>query len=110
LLDDTDGDGVGNSCDNCPDIYNPEQLDANSDGIGDACCCLERGDVAIPTDGIVLVNDLVFLVDYLFKGGEGPGCPVHGDCAEPLDGICLVNDLVWLVDYLFKGGPTPPAC
>jgi len=76
----------------------------------DTCCCFVRGDVAIPTDGIVLVNDLVFLVDYLFKGGEGPGCPVHGDCAEPLDGICLVNDLVWLVDYLFKGGPTPPAC
>lgn len=34
---DADGDGVGDDCDNCPDAYNPDQADANLDGIGDAC-------------------------------------------------------------------------
>jgi len=42
---DSDGDGfgdpgsIGNTCpdDNCPSIYNLSQLDADSDGIGDAC-------------------------------------------------------------------------
>jgi len=51
------------------------------------------------------VADLVFLVDYIFKGGDTPiyleACDVDG-----APGI-LVSDLVFLVDYLFKGGPDP---
>jgi len=34
---DLDGDGVANAADNCPQIPNPSQADANLDGIGDAC-------------------------------------------------------------------------
>lgn len=34
---DTDGDGVGDSLDNCPVTPNPNQLDMDGDGIGDAC-------------------------------------------------------------------------
>jgi hypothetical protein len=34
---DTDGDRYGGSCDNCPDVYNPDQSDTDGDGIGDAC-------------------------------------------------------------------------
>jgi len=34
---DTDGDGVGDVCDNCPAISNPDQSDSNGDGTGDAC-------------------------------------------------------------------------
>ena len=34
---DDDGDGVGDSSDNCPDVPNPDQLDTDFDGIGDAC-------------------------------------------------------------------------
>jgi len=36
-LPDTDGDGVGDTYDNCPTVYNPDQADSNSNGIGDAC-------------------------------------------------------------------------
>ncbi|MCB9663520.1 MAG: thrombospondin type 3 repeat-containing protein [Alphaproteobacteria bacterium] len=34
---DDDGDEVGNACDNCPDVQNTEQLDADKDGLGDDC-------------------------------------------------------------------------
>ncbi|MFH2048657.1 MAG: hypothetical protein ABIJ12_04340 [bacterium] len=53
------------------------------------------------------VADLVYMVDYLFKGGEPPTIITSGDVNN--DGIILVNDLVYLVNYIFKGGP-PPIC
>ena len=34
---DQDGDGVGDVCDNCPEIFNPDQADSLGNGIGDAC-------------------------------------------------------------------------
>jgi hypothetical protein len=34
---DTDGDGVADANDNCPLVANPDQADADNDGIGDAC-------------------------------------------------------------------------
>jgi hypothetical protein len=34
---DTDGDGVGDACDNCPVDSNPDQADVDADGIGDVC-------------------------------------------------------------------------
>jgi uncharacterized repeat protein (TIGR01451 family) len=34
---DADGDGVRDQNDNCPDTPNPDQADANADGIGDEC-------------------------------------------------------------------------
>jgi hypothetical protein len=34
---DTDGDGIANSVDNCPTIANPDQADANGNGIGNVC-------------------------------------------------------------------------
>jgi hypothetical protein len=39
LSNDRDGDGVPNDKDNCPDVYNPNQADADKDGAGDVCDC-----------------------------------------------------------------------
>jgi hypothetical protein len=37
LNPDTDGDGIADSCDNCPIVANPAQTDTDGDGLGDAC-------------------------------------------------------------------------
>jgi hypothetical protein len=37
LSNDTDGDGIQDSSDNCPTVFNPTQQDTDSDGAGDAC-------------------------------------------------------------------------
>jgi hypothetical protein len=43
---DDDRDGIGNACDNCPEVPNPDQKDSDHDGIGDACdyCPYGRND------------------------------------------------------------------
>ena len=34
---DTDGDGIPDETDNCPDVFNPAQDDEDNDGVGDLC-------------------------------------------------------------------------
>ena len=42
--EDTDGDGIANSKDNCPMIANNNQLDTDGDGLGDVCDSDDDGD------------------------------------------------------------------
>ena len=52
----------------------------------------------------VTVSDVVYLVNYLFKGGPQPPL-VFSDVNN--DQKVTVSDVVYLVNYLFKGGPVP---
>ncbi|MGB2804904.1 MAG: dockerin type I repeat-containing protein, partial [Candidatus Zixiibacteriota bacterium] len=69
-----------------------------------------RGDVNIVPggDGVVNVADVVFLVNYLYKGGDAPDPYWEGDVT--CDGVINVADVVYLVNYLYKGGPVPRCC
>jgi len=48
---DSDGDGVGDACDNCPNVPNSNQADADQDGVGDACELCPGYDDNMDTDG-----------------------------------------------------------
>jgi len=56
-------------------------------------------------DWMVDVGDVVYLVNFLYKGGAAPEPMEAGDAN--CDGIVDVGDVVYLVNYLYKGGPPP---
>lgn len=56
-------------------------------------------------DNGVTVSDVVYLINYLFKGGAAPDPLEAGDVN--CDGTVSVSDVVYLINYLFKGGPPP---
>ncbi len=51
------------------------------------------------------ILDIVYLVNFKFKGGPAPTPMYSGD----MDGNCTINilDIVYLVNYKFKTGPEP---
>ena len=54
------------------------------------------------------VEDVTYLVDFLFNGGPPPPVMEAAD-VDGSGGNPNVADLTYLVDYLFRGGP-PPGC
>jgi len=68
-------------------------------------CCNVPGDAN--DDDEVNIADIVFAVNYIFKGGQAPSCFNKGD----VNGDCMYNlaDAVFLLNCVFKGGP-PPTC
>ena len=70
LSPDSDGDGIDDVLDNCPDITNPDQGDGDGDGVGDKCVVIElakedlakrlNGNAALLGIGIVEVHETVW--------------------------------------------------
>ncbi|MCJ7496583.1 MAG: dockerin type I repeat-containing protein, partial [candidate division Zixibacteria bacterium] len=56
-------------------------------------------------DGKCSLSDIVYLINYLFKGGSAPNPRQAGDANR--DKKVTVSDCVYLINYLFKNGPPP---
>jgi len=93
--DDADGDGITDNQDNCPYVYNPDQADSDGDGVGDAC---EDEDPYVSdsdADGVPDDQDncpYVYNPDQADSDGDGLGdacdnCPsVYNPGQEDADG------------------------
>jgi len=58
-ITDIDGDGIVDENDNCPSIYNPDQLDTDGDSIGDAC-----DDITVAFDADLDSGTIPLLVSF----------------------------------------------
>jgi parallel beta-helix repeat protein len=100
------------------DFSGPDQNIPGSDGIGDTPhpvpCGTSQDQYPLirplicgdsNLDGIIDVGDVVFLINYLFRGGDPPLPMAVGDvnCNDTVD----VGDVVFLINYLYVGGPPP---
>lgn len=59
--------------------------------------------------GAINSADIIYLVNFVFKGGPEPTCsPLSGDvnCTSAINSA----DIIFLVNYVFKAGPPPGSC
>lgn len=110
LANDPDGDGVITEEDNCPEIFNEDQIDSDEDGIGDSCDeCNNLVYILGNLDGTlnegnnptVNVMDLLLLTDYI-NDGTTEGCGITaGDFTG--DGVVNIIDIYSFEDQLMSG-------
>jgi hypothetical protein len=81
--DDIDKDGVLNSQDNCPTEYNPDQIDSDGDGIGDAC------------PGWKPIGDFVARFYKLCLSRNPDQAGLIGWVSDLVDGISTGADVAW---------------
>jgi len=56
-------------------------------------------------DADINVGDAVYIINYIFKGGQAPVPLEAADVNQ--DGFVNVGDAVAIINYIFKGGPAP---
>jgi len=106
LVLDYDNDGILDDVDNCVENYNPNQEDADEDGMGDVCdpCnsfVFANGDVN--TDSELNVADALLLVDILTTN-SGTQCQLEASDMNN-DGIINVLDVIYMVQSIINGNP-----
>ncbi len=59
-------------------------------------------------DGVINVNDAIYILNYLFRGGPAPDPLESGDanCNGDVD----VTDAIYILNYLFREGDPPDCC
>ncbi len=59
----------------------------------------------ITKDGAINVLDIIYLVDYKFKGGPAPDPMTDADVNS--DGLVNILDIIYLIDFKYEQGPAP---
>lgn len=59
----------------------------------------------VNADGVIDLGDVLYLINYLYKGGPAP-CSLEAADAD-CNGVVDLGDVLYLINYLYKGGPAP---
>ncbi|HEX5057331.1 MAG TPA: S8 family serine peptidase [Gammaproteobacteria bacterium] len=89
---DTDGDGVLDSEDNCPAAVNPGQTDSDADGTGDMCEVYGAIEITAPQDTATILTDTVNVVGT-YSGPANSSVVVNGSAACTFGGYFYLNSL-----------------
>jgi hypothetical protein len=86
----------------CAPSHNPCGVLIGAAGVG---CDFLCGDV--DGSGEIDIDDVVYLLDYIFAAGPAPVPLESGDvdCSGGID----IDDIVYLITFIFSGGPEPCA-
>ncbi len=102
---DADDDGLADTADNCTRVANPDQLDTDSDRIGNAC----DPDIAIDNDCFVNFADLAaFKAAFLSEPGDSkwnPDADFNGDLLVNFGDLAVMRNL-----FLGPPGPSAGGC
>ena len=99
LAADADNDGIEDTADNCTLIFNPEQLDADGDGNGNAC------DGDLDNNGVVNSTDYVIIQSLVSSSAESSATAAAAD----LDGNGTVNSIDVIRLRIMLGSPPGPS-
>lgn len=105
---DADGDGYPDAGDGCPMVFDPQQRDADGDGIGDACADTGGGCAGVVEDGKLTLTRLKLPPGDEGLAWSGTLAPLAGAAPDPLvTGVrVLVTDASagTLLDVTVPGG------
>ena len=87
------------------DNDNPDHWELSPGTPGGAPILFIRGDSN--GDELVDLSDPIFTLQYLFSGGETPGCLDAADAND--DSVLDISDSILLLFHLFQGAEPPPA-
>jgi photosystem II stability/assembly factor-like uncharacterized protein len=114
---DPDSDGVPSDCDNCPEAPNPDQLDVNENGTGDACetCCGFwtsgfRGNTNCSEDGKRTLSDITTLIDRVYISKLDLCCEANGNVNGGIDAKITLADITRLIDHVYISKEETAAC
>ncbi len=92
-------------------VYEPK-ISNGSISVNESCCIGDRGNINNDEVDEVAVDDLVYLVNYIFYHPESPApeCMLETDVDG--SGGVDISDVVYFVNYIFRDptGPAPVSC
>jgi len=107
--DDSDCPACPEICDNGIDDDRDRDIDCDDEDCSEAEPCRApafiRGDP--DGNGAVQLTDGIFILNFLFLGGDSPGCFEAADADD--NGSIQMTDGIYILNFLFLGGAAMPA-